>query len=202
MSSHYYTSKPNTAHDLRTITYTFAARTLSFVADANVFSKDRVDFGSSLLIQSLQLQPDARILDLGCGYGPLGICAAVLAPEGHVTMVDINERAVQLAQHNILLNQITNATAMVSDGTVGLDVTQAFQIVLTNPPIRAGKDTVFQFYEQAHRLLQDQGELWVVIQKKQGADSTEKKLQSLFADVQMLRQEKGYRIYRAIKQSA
>lgn len=199
MGSHYYTSKPNAAHEFREIEYTFMGRSLSFRADSNVFSKDRIDFGSSLLIQTMQFSSDAKVLDLGCGYGPIGICAALLAANGQVTMVDINERAVQLAKGNIERNGMAHAKALLSDGVQALATDDTYQIVLTNPPIRAGKEKVFQFYEGAYQHLEAEGELWVVIQKKQGADSTEKKLAELFADVQLVEQEKGYRIYRAIK---
>lgn len=199
MSSHYYTSKPGTAHDIREIEYTFLGRRLSFLTDANVFSKDRVDFGSSLLIQTMQINPNANVLDLGCGYGPVGICTALLADAGSITMVDINERAVELARKNIKQNGISNAEVLISDGVQALPKDARFDTVLTNPPIRAGKDKVFEFYEGAHHYLVDGGELWVVIQKKQGADSTEKKLKEIFSEVEMVQQEKGYRIYKAKK---
>lgn len=200
MSSHYYTSKPDVAHDYQEIDYTFLSQKLSFVTDANVFSKDRVDFGSSLLIQSMQIGPTDTVLDLGCGYGPIGICASKLATEGKVLMVDVNERALELTKKNIEKNNSSNATVRMSDGVDGVQVEEKFHVVLTNPPIRAGKDKVFQFYEGAYEHLLPGGDLWVVIQKKQGAESTEKKLQELFEKVDMVRQEKGYRIYRANKQ--
>lgn len=199
MSSHYYTSKPDGAHEYREIEYTYLGRRLSILTDANVFSKDRVDFGSSLLIQTMQMNPDAKVLDLGCGYGPVGICAALLAEAGRITMVDINERAVELARKNIARNGISHAEAMISDGVQALPADAQFDTILTNPPIRAGKEKVFEFYEGAYRHLVAGGELWVVIQKKQGADSTEKKLGEIFSDVEMVRQEKGYRIYKAKK---
>lgn len=199
MTSHYYTSNPNTPHQFQTIDYTYHGRTLTFVTDANVFSRDHVDFGSSLLIQNMDIQPTDRVLDLGCGYGVIGICAALAADKGTVVMVDVNERAVELAKLNMSRNGITNATAFISDGIqlVPKDIT--FDVVVTNPPIRAGKETVFQFYEGAFDRLREGGSLWVVIQKKQGADSTEKKLKQLFSEVTLVEQKKGYRVYRADK---
>lgn len=202
MGSHYYTSKPNTDHYLQEIEYTYMDRRLSLTTDTNVFSRDRVDFGSSLLIQTMQFQSDAKVLDLGCGYGPIGICAALLAMDGKVTMVDINERAVHLSGENIKRNGIINAKVLISDGVQALSSDDTFQIVLTNPPIRAGKEKVFQFYEGAFRHLEAEGELWVVIQKKQGADSTQQKLQELFGHVEVVEQDKGYRIFKATKLNA
>lgn len=202
MGSHYYTSKPNTDHYLQEIEYTYMDRRLSLTTDTNVFSRDRVDFGSSLLIQTMQFQSDAKVLDLGCGYGPIGICAALLAMDGKVTMVDINERAVYLSGENIKRNGIINAKVLISDGVQALSSDDTFQIVLTNPPIRAGKEKVFQFYEGAFRHLEAEGELWVVIQKKQGADSTQQKLRELFGHVEVVEQDKGYRIFKATKLNA
>lgn len=199
MNSHYYTANPSGEHELREISYDFKGRKLHFTTDANVFSKERVDFGSSLLIQTMEIGEQDRVLDVGCGYGPIGICAALLAHRGRVTMIDINQRAVELAKLNIVRNQISNAEAFVSDGLAQLSEENKFQTVLTNPPIRAGKETVFRIYEEANQHLEEGGSLWVVIQKKQGADSTEKKLKELFPHVELMNKEKGYRIYKAIK---
>lgn len=199
MTSHYFTHKPDTEHDYRQIEYEFRGRKLMFMTDANVFSRDRVDFGTSLLIQTMDIGKQDVVLDIGCGYGPIGICAALFADEGKVLMVDVNDRAVALANQNILKNRVPNAEAMISDGTERIPEQLLFNTVLTNPPIRAGKDVVFRIYEEAYSRLMPGGSLWVVIQKKQGADSTEKKLKELFSEVLVVNKEKGYRIYKATK---
>ncbi|MEK3719630.1 class I SAM-dependent methyltransferase [Paenibacillus sp. FSL H8-0034] len=198
MSEHYYSQKPTAAHDLHQIQETLRGRTYTFVTDAGVFSKKGVDYGSKVLIESLQISEGSEILDVGCGYGPMGIAAAGLAIHGTVTMVDINERAVELARMNAERNRVTNVEIMQSDKLDAV-MNRTFDVVITNPPIRAGKETVHQIFEQAHQVLRDGGSLWIVIQKKQGAPSAFAKLESLFAHVQEMGKDKGYRIIKAQK---
>lgn len=120
-----------------------------------------------MLIEAMQLPAQASVLDVGCGYGPIGLAAAALVPEGHVTMVDINERAVQLAIENAERNGVKNVTIKQSDLFAEVK-NERFDVILTNPPIRAGKETVHTIFELAYEHLKEGGALWVVIQKKQG----------------------------------
>ncbi|CAG7656732.1 class I SAM-dependent methyltransferase [Paenibacillus allorhizosphaerae] len=198
MSEHYYSQKPSTAHDQHTIEETMIGRTFTFTTDAGVFSKRGIDYGSKLLIETVSLPDQARVLDVGCGYGPIGLAAAVLAGKGMVTMVDINERAIELAKHNAKRNQITNVEILQSD-LLEQVTGRTFDAVLTNPPIRAGKETVHRIFEQAHEVLVPGGALWIVIQKKQGAPSAVKKLESLFSEVVEVERDKGYWILKATK---
>ncbi|MFH5186647.1 class I SAM-dependent methyltransferase [Paenibacillus sp. TAB 01] len=198
MSNHYYTQKPTVAHDLHTIEEQLRGRKFTFVTDAGVFSKKGVDYGSKVLIEAMELPVDARVLDVGCGYGPIGLAAAALVPEGHVTMVDINERAVELAKQNAVRNQISNVEIKQSDRLAEV-MGSRYDVVLTNPPIRAGKEVVHSIFEQAYEVLKPGGSLWVIIQKKQGAPSAFAKLESLFSKVKELGKDKGYRILKAEK---
>lgn len=198
MSEHYFSNRPQAEHDEREFTFDLRGRTFRFVTDAGVFSRDRVDFGSVLLIETMEFSPDARVLDVGCGYGPIGLTAAFLAPSGHVTMIDVNERAVSLAKRNAERNGISNVTILVSDLYEQVRG-QTFHVILTNPPIRAGKDTVHRIFTEGYDLLADGGELWVVIQKKQGAPSALKKLQEVYREVEEVERKKGYSIFRAKK---
>ncbi|NTZ19743.1 class I SAM-dependent methyltransferase [Paenibacillus sp. JMULE4] len=198
MSEHYYSRKPSVEHDLHTIEETMRGRRFIFVTDAGVFSKKGVDYGSKLLVETMALPVDARILDVGCGYGPIGLTAAVLAHKGTVTMVDINERAVALAKHNADRNGLGNVEILQSDLLSELKG-RSFDVVLTNPPIRAGKETVHRIFEQAHEALVPGGALWVVIQKKQGAPSAYSKLESLYSRVEQVERSKGYWIIKAAK---
>ncbi|ALS24852.1 class I SAM-dependent methyltransferase [Paenibacillus naphthalenovorans] len=198
MSEHYYSRKPSVEHDLHTIEETMRGRRFIFVTDAGVFSKKGVDYGSKLLVETVALPVDARILDVGCGYGPIGLTAAVLAHKGTVTMVDINERAVALAKHNADRNGLGNVEILQSDLLSELKG-RSFDVVLTNPPIRAGKETVHRIFEQAHEALVPGGALWVVIQKKQGAPSAYSKLESLYSRVEQVERSKGYWIIKAAK---
>ncbi|GGG10729.1 class I SAM-dependent methyltransferase [Paenibacillus aceti] len=199
MSDHYYTNRPTAAHDRRNWEAKLRGYTLRFVSDAGVFAKGGVDYGSRTLIEAMEIPEAAEVLDVGCGYGPIGLTAAKLAAQGHITMIDVNGRAVELARENARNNQIDNATILESDLFAALDEGSQFDVVLTNPPIRAGKEVVHAIFAGAYERLRSGGSLWIVIQKKQGAPSAKQKLESLFAEVVEVTKDKGYRIYRAIK---
>ncbi len=198
MSDHYYSNKPTAAHDRKTWDAMLRGQTLRFVSDAGVFAKGCVDFGSRTLIEAMDIPEDAEVLDVGCGYGPIGLTAARLASRGHVMMIDVNSRAVELAKENAAANGVNNVTIAESDLFSAVGERQ-FDVVLTNPPIRAGKATVHAIFEGAYERLRSGGSLWVVIQKKQGAPSAKEKLESLFAQVEEVTKDKGYRIYKAVK---
>lgn len=174
---------------------------MTFQSDAGVFSKSGVDFGSKLLIDTMEIPEGDRVLDVGCGYGPIGLSAAILSgPSGSVTMVDLNERALELCRENAKLNGVSNVRILKSDALEEV-LDERFGSILTNPPIRAGKATVHRIFEQAYGCLQPGGSLWVVIQKKQGSPSAYAKLEELFGEdqVEEVTKDKGYRIFRAMK---
>lgn len=196
---HYYSKTPSSSHHLQTWKFTLRGNELTFTTDSGVFSKREVDFGSRLLIETFT-EPaiDGAILDVGCGYGPIGLAVAKSFPTRRVEMIDINERAIELANKNKQLNHIHNAVVYESDlfSNVG---EKAFAAIVTNPPIRAGKKIVHAIFEQSMQHLLPKGELWVVIQKKQGAPSALEKLQALFPHVEVVEKKKGYYIIKAKK---
>lgn len=196
MSEHYYTSRPSAAHEETSFEATLRGMTFRFVTDAGVFSRERVDFGSLLLIQAMQIGAADTVLDLGCGYGPIGMVAARLAPQGYIYMVDVNERAVELARRNLAANGIANAEVRLGDGLAAVPGI-AFDAILTNPPIRAGKATVYKLLEEAHAALKPGGSLWVVVQTKQGAPSMKRKLAELFGNVTDVDRKAGYHVFAA-----
>ncbi|WNC15066.1 class I SAM-dependent methyltransferase [Brevibacillus brevis] len=198
MSDHYYTNRPGAAHDEQQFSFVLRGFELLFYTDAGVFSRDRIDFGSVLLIENMQIAPHARVLDVGCGYGPIGLTAAKLAAQGRVTMIDVNERAVDLARRNAEQNGVQNVDIRVSDVYSAVKG-ETFDVILTNPPIRAGKEIVHRIFTEGYELLADGGEMWVVIQKKQGAPSAMKKLQETYREVEEVDRSKGYFIFRAVK---
>ncbi|WP_040225908.1 class I SAM-dependent methyltransferase [Bhargavaea cecembensis] len=199
MSDHYYSRDPHAESAPKQWKTELRGMPLTFKTDAGVFSKGDVDFGSRLLIETFtEPAVGGPLLDIGCGYGPVGLAAARSFPDRTVHMVDVNSRALSLARENAGANGAGNVEIYESDA--GADVRGGgFAAVLTNPPIRAGKDTVFRVYEDAFRLLAPGGELWVVIQKKQGAPSTEAKLLELFGNVETAAKKKGYHIFRSVK---
>lgn len=198
MTEHYYTARPETAHEEAEFTAELRGMPFRFVTDAAVFSRNRVDFGSALLIEAMQLDSADTVLDVGCGYGPIGMSAARLVPEGRVYMVDVNERAVDLARRNLEHNGITNAEVRVSDALESVQGI-AFDKVLTNPPIRAGKAVIYRIVDEAYDALKPGGSLWLVIQTKQGAPSMKKKLSERFGNVEDVEREAGYHVFKAVK---
>lgn len=199
MSEHYYTKTPTSVSQRQTVEATLRGKPYRFVTEAGVFSKREIDFGSRVLIEAMDIPKDADVLDVGCGYGPIGLVAATLASEGTVTMLDVNERAVEIAKENAERNGIRNVRILQSDRYEALDPGATFDAILTNPPIRAGKSIVHSIFDGAFERLKPGGSLWVVIQKKQGAPSAFAKLEERFGDVREATKEKGYRIFQAIK---
>ncbi|RKJ57803.1 class I SAM-dependent methyltransferase, partial [Butyricicoccus sp. 1XD8-22] len=163
-------------------------------------SKSEVDFGSRTLIESFVLpEVDGVVMDIGCGYGPIGLAIAKEHPERTIYMMDVNERAIALAQKNAQTNGIQNVRIFESDGVSAVEEDVNAAAILTNPPIRAGKETIFRFYDGAYEKLVSNGELWVVIQKKQGAPSTVAHLEEKFTEVEVVEKKKGYWIIKAKK---
>ncbi len=198
MTMHYYTNNIDADSKPKQISVTVNGQHFSFQTDIGVFSKNGLDFGTKTLLEALELQLEGqKVLDVGCGYGPIAIYVA--KTYGYtVDMVDVNERSLGLA----MLNAKGNGVDHLVQGKVSncLDeVSQMYGAIITNPPIRAGKQTIFRIYEQSYEHLVDGGVLWIVIQKKQGANSTIKKLETLFAAVDIVIKEKGYFIIKAEK---
>ncbi|WP_043931583.1 class I SAM-dependent methyltransferase [Bacillus sp. EB01] len=197
MSEHYYSKKPSSESSPKHWDFTLRGQRLRFKTDSGVFSRNEVDFGSRLLIETF-IPPDldGPMLDVGCGYGPIGLALAKTFTDQIVHMVDVNERALELAVENAKANGIENVRIYESDRLHNVKET-GFSVILTNPPIRAGKKTVHDIFFQSRKVLANEGELWVVIQKKQGAPSALDKLNELFGDVTIVDKEKGYYIIRA-----
>jgi 16S rRNA (guanine1207-N2)-methyltransferase len=201
MSEHYYSRNPSVESKPQKFTFVLRGHSFIFKTDQGVFSKNEVDFGSRLLIESFEIpEVNGRILDVGCGYGPIGIALAKEFPDRHVDMVDVNERALSLTKENAENNYVHNAKVFYSNALQNVDQNE-YAAVLTNPPIRAGKKTVHEILEDGFSKLVENGELWVVIQKKQGAPSTIEMLKTLTTEVDVVTKSKGYYIIRARKTS-
>ncbi len=199
MPDHYYSKNPGVESKPRRWNFNLRGFSFTFETDAGVFSKSEVDFGSRVLIDRFELpNVEGNILDVGCGYGPIGLSIAKSYPERTVHMMDVNDRAMDLARKNAELNGVQNVRIYESDALSAAQ-TEDVACVLTNPPIRAGKQTIFRFYDQAYELLKEDGELWIVIQKKQGAPSTVDHLGLKFKEVTVVDKEKGYWIIKAVK---
>jgi len=198
MNDHYFSRRPQSSVDRRQFEAVLRGFRFRFLSDAGVFSRGGVDYGSRALIERMEVPPDARVLDIGCGYGPIGLTAARLAPRGHVTLTDVNERAAELARENAALNGIANVTVKTGDLYEPV-AGETFDVILANPPIRAGKAVVHRLFAEAKAHLAPGGALWIVIRNKQGAPSARAKLVELYGEeaVEEIGKDKGYRIYRA-----
>ena len=193
----YFAVAPDAEHDIHEINYQISNINLHFLTDAGVFSKMRVDYGSTVLIKAMQAVtfPKQNILDVGTGYGPIGLFAAKFWPDQTVDMVDVNTRGLELAKQNAEKNAISNGKIYGSDCYD--QVEGKFGLVLTNPPIRAGKKVVSRILAEAKEHLVEDGKLLVVIQKKQGEPSARKLMESVYGNCKILTRDKGYYILQA-----
>ncbi|NLW89785.1 MAG: class I SAM-dependent methyltransferase [Clostridiaceae bacterium] len=203
--THYFSAKPETPSEKSRIETRIRGIDFRFMTDTQVFSKRHVDFGTRLMLESAITELLARgigrgrLLDLGCGYGVVGIAMKRVFPAMEVVMTDINERAVALSRENMKLNRCEFVSVIVSDGFSSIE--GDFDVILTNPPVRAGKKTVFSFFDDSYSHLKEGGRLYTVLQKKQGAPSAYKKLQELFGSCEVIYKDSGYHIMRAIRSS-
>lgn len=191
--SHYYQYDPSLKSNKKLVTYTFKGELVKFNSDLGVFSKDRVDFGTNVLLNALDeniLESTKEVLDVGCGYGVVGLSIAKRFPNTSVTMIDINDRCVDLTKENIKLNNIKNAKVLLSNLYLNIDTT--FDLIISNPPIRAGKEVVSNVIKDGYNRLNIGGKIIVVIQKKQGAPSLSRLMQDVFGNVDCISKEKGY----------
>lgn len=193
MPDHYYTAAPASAHKPASVSFAYRGHELRFDTDSGVFSRTEIDRGTAVLLSALPDGLSGRVLDMGCGYGVIGIAVGRAYPACDVTMADINERACALAAANARQNGVT-ARVMQSDGYAALGGAR-FDLILQNPPIRAGKAVIYAMFAAAARRLNDGGSLWLVIRKQQGAPSALTYLRTLFADVQIVDREAGYWIF-------
>jgi 16S rRNA (guanine1207-N2)-methyltransferase len=201
--AHYYDENPTSPSDRRELEGRFHGINFRFTSDSNVFSKKQIDFGTSLLLENaLRVMTESgtrtgKVLDLGCGYGVIGVVIKRSFPAMDVTMADINSRAIELSKENAKANGAGFVSVVKSDGWSELD--GSFGFILTNPPVRAGKQTVFAFYEGAAVHLEPGGSIFAVLQKKQGAQSSVNKLTELFGNCEILAKDSGYWILRSIR---
>ena len=186
---HYFTNNDNLKSDFRTIVYKYSDFLLEFTSDLGVFSKDKVDFGSRLLMETYfkHGRKGVKLLDVGCGYGVMGISISKIM-DTESTLIDVNRRAVHLSKMNIKANKV-NAVAFESD--IYSNVTEKYDVIITNPPIRTGKQTVMKFLTGAKEHLAENGELWIVMRKDQGAKSAMEKLKDMY-NLEVLEKSKGF----------
>ena len=196
MPDHYFTSLPQSAHQPARFSFPYRGQTLVFDTDSGVFSRLGVDRGSQCLLNALPEKITGTVLDLGCGYGAIGLSLAKVWPHCSVTLTDVNQRAVRLAAANAQGNGVP-ARTLVSDSFAALRG-ESFDLILFNPPIRAGKQVIYPMFADAARYLNAGGQFWLVIRKQQGAASAMTYLQECFNQVDVMDKTAGYRVLRCM----
>lgn len=196
MTQHYYTQNPDVEHDLRQVIFEVLGLRLNCTTDAGVFSRDGLDMGTRILLEALP-ELHGRILDLGCGWGPVGTALGKRYPGAQIVLTDVNSRATELAARNLAANGVANAAVVQGDGFAAVE--GGFDAIVLNPPIRAGKAVIYALFAEAAKHLRADGALYIVIRKQQGAESAQKYLSSIYADVERIAREKGYWVLRCAR---
>lgn len=168
---------------------------LIFETRDGVFSRDGIDPGSRLLLDSVTISSGARVLDIGCGYGFLGIACAKMAPQGEVAMVDVSARAVACTTKNIAINKVQNASAGVSDLYEALEG-KIFDLILSNPPFHEGNQTAWPLIDGAFERLTPEGALMLVVMR---AGAYIKRIEAVFGQADIVAETGGYTVLRAKK---
>ena len=188
--NHYFTDNETLKHDIKTIAYACDGLVFTFMTDAGVFSRSHVDHATDVLINSIP-PLTGSLLDMGCGYGVLGIVLAKVNGLA-LTLADVNRQALALAQRNCETNGVD---AQIIHSDCYGNVAGAFDTIVTNPPIRAGKSVTYRMYTGAIDCLNPGGQLYVVNLKKQGAESTRSKLTEVFGNCETIYKKKGVYVF-------
>jgi 16S rRNA (guanine1207-N2)-methyltransferase len=196
---HYFAAHPKSKMRLGIIRTCLRGKSFEFLTASGVFSKKRIDLGTRLLIDSMVLPEKGHVLDIGCGYGAVGIAAGAFNPNLHVVMVDVNERAVRLARRNAEINGVQNV--IVKRGHLYEPVKGfTFNCVLSNPPVSAGIETVKAIIVEAPRQMAGKGLFQMVVKSKVGGKRLCRVFEEAFGNVQALARGSGYRVLMSKKQ--
>ncbi|MCL6517317.1 methyltransferase [Alicyclobacillus sp.] len=190
--NHYYTPTPQVESQPRRVRVRVRGVELEITTDSGVFAKRGLDYGTRVLLETVQLPAAAEAVDLGCGYGVVAAVLGRVFPDSRWTLLDVNERAIELARRNVGLGE--RARLFVSDGFSAVPELMADAVVL-NPPIRAGKSVVYRLFAESAQHLREEGSLWVVIHKKHGAPSARDRLELLFGSVELADRDAGYHVF-------
>lgn len=197
-ATHYYSKEQPKERKRFVLRLDIKGHRLELTSSSGIFSKDRIDLGTLVLLGSMVLPEEGEILDMGCGCGIIGITVAKVRPRSRVTMVDINPTAIKLAKENIETNSVTNATAINSDLYSGLEG-QKFDLIISNPPLAAGYKVVFPLIEDSKSHLSKGGYLQLVLRK--GVNAIPKKMNEVFGNVELISRKSGYKVFRSINRN-
>ena len=187
--SQYFDNDKNIKSERKIIKFNFDNKVFSIYSDNGVFSKDRFDYGTRVLLNSVDIDKlSGNVLDLGCGLGVVGIILGTFNKGINIDMVDINERAIDLVKNNLVLNNV-KANVFVSDIYSNID--NKYDFIITNPPIRAGKNVIRGFLLGSYDYLKDDGILYFVMRKDHGVKSMIKELSVKF-NTSIVNKDKGF----------
>lgn len=200
---HYFIAKEHKEEDFFEFKTTVEGYDFVLKSCDSIFSKDVVDYGTNLLIKTFVKNHEddlenKTILDVGCGYGIIGLSLARIYKNASVDMCDINSVAVELSKFNTIKNHIKNVRE-IKESNAYESITNTYDFIITNPPIKAGKENLLNILLGAHNHLSENGELWLVIKKKHGEDSVKKALSNVFGEVEVMKRDAGYYILKAVK---
>ena len=192
--NHYFTNNDNLKSNRRIINYTLNSTSFEFVSDNGVFSKNKIDYGSILLVETYLKNKKniTNFLDVGCGYGFISIVLAKILNISGLG-IDVNNRALKLALENAKLNKVS---VSFKESNIYENVEDKYDLIITNPPIRAGKQVVLAILKNAQKHLNPEGELWAVIRTDGGVKSIIKELSSTYK-IEIKEKSKGFYIFLA-----
>ena len=186
-----YFENVNLPSNIEEFSTLFNGKEFRFKTDNGVFSKEKLDFGTRVLLENLPLKDmHGDILDLGCGYGVVSIILSSYV-DGHFDAVDVNKRALHLFDMNIKLNKASNITIFESDCYDSIEEGKKYDYIITNPPIRAGKEVVYKMLKGAKNYLKPNGELYFVMRKDHGAKTAIRDISDLY-NIEVICKEKGF----------
>lgn len=196
--NHYFDDNQHLKSNRKEFSFRFWCLDYSFISDHGVFSKDGFDEGTKILLEATKgIDLGTTILDLGCGYGIVGIILKKDNQDRAITMIDVNSRALTLAKENAERNQVENEI-LKSDIFSELEE-RMFDTIITNPPIRAGKQVIYKMFEESYQHLNENGKLLLVIRKSHGAKSAQKFIEGIFGNCEIIKKDKGFYILLAQK---
>lgn len=192
---HYFTNNIDLKSELKIIKYNYKGFEFEFISDNGVFSKNKVDYGSKLLLESYleDVKKEEKVLDVGCGYGYIGLVISKVN-KSFVDMIDVNKRALHLSNRNA---KKFDLKVNIFESDAYKNIKDNYDSIITNPPIRAGKEKVLEILEGAFKHLYKDGKLYFVIRKDQGA-LTIKKILEQKCKIELLIKEKGFLVFKAI----
>lgn len=198
---HYFIAQKHNESDYFLFQEQFNGVNFQFHSCSDVFSKNSIDYGSKVLIQSIIQNKDlfeGSILDVGCGYGTISIVLDKFLPNATFTLIDVNKTAVELSKQNVVSNKSKNIDK-IFDSDLYSEVHTKFQHIISNPPIKTGKAVLIRLIEEGYTILDDGGTMTLVIKKNYGADSAKKKMETIFNNCTILKRDKGYYILHSKK---